>query len=253
MLRPTAIAAVALSAAIATLACARDRPSAGPADTIDDIEWSYRAASGPHGDPMLRLEREGMNASFDAQDLPEIMAALAASSGRSGEGAAFSVVREAGALACAGRVTALGTAQGTCRFDPDEGFLAALAARGLHPEDVGEMLGLALVDARLASVDALSRDGYRLEDVGALMAVAALGVTPAFVAELRDAGLVVTEVDDLVAARAVEVDAAWVREMAGAGYANLGIEKAIELKAMGVTPDYARRMTRVMRAMEGVE
>ena len=253
MLRMPLTAGLALSAAIVTIACAQDRPGGRSLETVDDIEWRYRAASGPRSDPSLRLEREGMNSSLDPEDLPEVMAALAASAEHPGEGAAFSVVREAGALACAGRVSAIGSAAGKCRFDPDEGFLAALAARGLHPEDIGEVLGLALVDARLASVDALSREGYALEDVDDLMAVAALDVSPAFVAELREAGLDVTEVDDLVAARAVEVDAAWVREMADAGYADLGIEKAIELKALGVTPDYARRLTRVMRAMEGVE
>ena len=251
MLRLPLIAAVALS--IATLACAQGSAKGGTFETIDDIAWSYRAASGPESKAVLRFTRDDMSSTFDPSDLPEIMDALAASPDTPSGDISFSLAREAGALACAGRTTAQGRAAGTCRFDPDERFIAGLAARDLHPEDIEELLGLALVDARLASVDGLSREGFSLEDVGQLMAVSPLDVTPAFVAELREAGLVATETDDLIAACALEIDGAWVKAMAEAGYPDLGIEKAIQMRALGVTPDYARRMVRVMRATEGTE
>jgi hypothetical protein len=253
MPRFTLIATVALSALAATTACAQDGPRGAAFEPVEDIAWSYRAASGPESKAMLRLTRDGMNATFDPRELPEIFDALAASPGQPGETVAFSLAREAGALACSGRTTEEGRAAGTCRFDPDQRFIAGLASRGLPAEDVGQVLGLTLVDAKLTSVDDLSRECVRVEDADQLMAVSALGVTPAFVVELRQAGLAASDMDDLIAARALEIDAAWVEAMAEAGYPGLGIEKAIQMRALGVTPDYARRMARVRRATEGTE
>ena len=252
MLRLPLIAALTLAAA-GTLAYARDAAAGSPSAALDDIAWSYRPATERETRPLLRLTRDGMNSVFDPSDLPEVIAALAAIPAEAGGPASFSLVREAGTLACAGRATGEGRAAGTCRFAPDQQFLAGLAAHGLRPEDNEEVLGLALVDARLASVDGLSRAGFALEDVDQLMAVSALEVTPAFAGELRAAGLVAADTDELVTARALEIDAAWVRGMAEAGFPDLGMEKAIQFRALDVTPDYARRMARVMRESEGTE
>jgi len=253
MSRLPLIAALALCATAGTLAYARDLSGSAAAEPLDGIAWSYQPAKAPQTGPLLQLTREGMTSTFDPEELPEIMAALAAVPDQPGAATAFSLLREAGTLACSGQATGGGRAGGTCRFDPDERFLAGLAERNLQPEDGEDVLALALVDAKLASVDGLSREGFRLEDADQLMAVSALDVSPAFAGELREAGLVAKDVEDLVAARALEIDAAWVRGMAEAGYPNLGLEKAIQLRALDVTPDYARRMTRVMRGMERVE
>ena len=218
-------------------------PSTGP---IDDIEWSYRADP----EPRLQITRKGMNSTFDASELPEIMETLAAASPRSpGEAVSFSLAREAGALACSGRTTGDGDAEGTCRFDATESYLAALAERRLRPEDDTELLALALVDARIALVDGLSRAGFRIEEAGDLIAVAALDVTAGFAEELKGAGLAIDDLEDLIAARALELDAAWLSEMAAAGYPNLTVEQAIQMRALDVTPDYARRMKQVAAAL----
>ena len=217
--------------------------SSGP---IGGIAWSYRAEP----EPRLQVVREGMNSTFDPADLPEIMDALAAASLRSpGEAVSFSLPREAGALACSGRTTGAGEAEGTCRFDASESYLAALAERGLRPEDDAELLALALVDARTALVDGLSRAGFRLEKAQDLVAVAALDVSAAYAAELRGAGLPINDLEDLIAARALELDPAWLSEMAEAGYPDLTVEQAIQMRALDVTPDYARRMKQVAAAL----
>jgi hypothetical protein len=191
-----------------------------------------------------------MNSTFDASDLPEIMESLAAASSRSpGEAVSFDLAREAGALACTGRVDGDGDADGTCRFDPHEGYVADLTARGLRPEDDEELLALALVDARLSLVDGLSNAGFRMDEAKDLIAVAALDVTADYAEELRGAGLLVEELEDLIAARALDLDAAWLSEMAEVGYPNLTIERAIQMRALDITPDYARRMKQVAAAL----
>ena len=255
MLRLPLIAAAVLSAAAATLTFAQDNESAANPPTfvpMTDIEWSYalRTRDG-HDEPSLQFNRDGMNTTMGSDDLPEAAAALATAA--PGEPVSFTIVRDAGMIACMGSVTAADRAGGTCRFDPDRGFVTALAARGLAPEDNEDLLGLAFVDARLASVDDLSRAGFAVVDVDELMTVAALDVTGAYATELRNAGLEPEDLDALVSAKAVGVDPGWIKEMAEAGYPGLDLEKAIELRALGVTTDYARRMARVMRAMEGTE
>jgi hypothetical protein len=191
---------------------------------------------------------------FSPEDAKDIMGEIAtASLARPGEAVTFTLVREAGTLACRGRAERAGEAFGTCRFGPDKGFTDALSRRGLPPEDSAEVLALALVDARVAPVDGLLDAGYRFEDAGEVVAVAALDVTAAFAGELRGAGLTIDDLDDLVAARALHIDGAWLGEMARAGYPGLTAGQAIQMRALGVTPDYVRRMTRVLSALGGIE
>lgn len=246
MLR-SAIPLAALGLAVTgTLIHAATPRTSNPLAPIKDIAWSYRSDA----EPQLQVVHEGMNASFDASELPEVMAVLAAASPRSpGEAVSFSVAREAGALACTGRRDADGDAAGTCRFDPNEDFAAKLTARGLAPEDGSEMLALAVVDARMSLVDALSQAGFRMEDAGDLVAVAALNVTARYAEELKGAGLVVDELQDLIAARSLKLDAGWLSAMAKAGYPNLTVEHAIQMRALDVTPEYARRMKQVAAAL----
>jgi len=224
--------------------------AASPSAPIDDVEWAYHGG----GQPNLRLVHHGMNTTLNASDLPEVMEALAAASPRSpGEAVSFSLEREAGALACSGRTDADGDAEGTCRFDPSESYLADLAERGLRPEDADEVLALALVDARMALVDGLSQAGFEMEDASDLIAVAALDVTADYAEELKGAGLKIDELEDLIAARALDLDAEWLGGMAEAGFRNLTVERAIEMRALDITPDYARRMRQVAAALGDTE
>jgi hypothetical protein len=258
MYRSITLATLALFAAAPTLsqtAQTAHQAAARAYRALDDIRWSYDEESSPgHSTNQLRLTRDGMNTGFGSDEARRLMGELATASLASpGEAVSFTVVRDAGALACSGRVERQGHASGSCRFDPDERFIRALAGRGLPPEDSEEVLSLALVDAHIASVDGLVAQGYRFEKADDLVAVAALDVTPAYAGELRDAGLKVGALDDLVASKALGVDASWLREMAQAGYPHLDFDRAIQMRALGVTPEYAMKMTRVLRAVGEIE
>lgn len=259
MIRAPILAALTLFAAAPTLPQSAAREATAPAPrsypAIERIDWTYGAeSSGEKSHNQLRFSHEGSTSSFGSDDAPEIAGELAAASLASpGEAVSFALVREAGALACTGRVVEAGRAAGTCRFDPDEGYIAELARRGLVPEGSKEVLVLTLVDGRIALVDGLVRLGYRIEDTNDLIAVAALDVTPAFAGGLRDAGLVIDELDDLIAARALGIDAEWLDAMARAGYPDLDAGQAIQMRALGVTPDYAERMSRVLSALGEIQ
>jgi hypothetical protein len=221
-------------------------PSTEPVRAIDDIEWSY--ARGDH--PSIRLTREGLSSTMNLSDVPAAASGFAAgSSSNPDDPVSFDLAREAGSLACTGEWFANDRARGTCRFDPSAAFVSALAARGLRPDDSGEALALALVDAHVGEIDALEHAGFDLADVDDLMGVAALDATAEYAGELRAAGLAIDELDDLVAAKALEICPRWLSEMAEAGYPNLTIDQAISMRALDVTPDYARRMKRVASAV----
>lgn len=259
MIRTPILAALTLlTAAPSTPQSATPSPVEAPMQSypvLERIDWTYGAdtSHGTHA-PQLRFSHEGSMSSFGTDKVPEIASELAATSLASpGEAVSFSLAREAGALACTGRVLGAGRAAGTCRFDPNERYVAELARRDLFPEDSKELLVLALVDGRIALVDGLMRLGYGFEDVDDLIAAGALEVTPAFAEGLRDAGLVVDDLDDLIAARALGLDAEWLMAMARAGYPDLEIEQAIQMRALGVTPGYAQRMSRVLSALGEVQ
>ena len=248
----TLFAAAPILPQATALSAAEAPPRTYPA--IDRIDWSYRDDEEPGRTKQLRFSHNGMVSSYSPDEAAGIMGELATASLASpGEAVTFTVVREAGALACSGRVERAGSASGACRFDPGKPFTDALSRRGLPPEDSDDVLALTLVDARIASVDGLLDQGYRFDDADDVIAVAALDVSPAYAAELRGAGLKIDDLDDLVASRALHVDAAWLGEMARAGYPGLKVEQAIQMRALGVTPDYAKRMSRVLSALGEIE
>jgi len=211
--------------------------------TYDDEGFHYRGAV-----RQLRFRHDRSDSSIDADGHPDVQRIVSSiAHAAPGEPVAFSLAREAGTIVCTGRAEDGGRGSGTCRFDPDQSFAAALASRGIAVDDSDEMLALALVDARLATIDGLAESGFHVGGAGDLIAVSALGVTPAYAAELRGAGLKNDNVGNLIAAKALKIDARWLGEMAAAGYPDLDVGKAIQMRALGVTPDYALKMARVMR------
>jgi hypothetical protein len=262
MFRIPFIAALALLAAAPSLPQPAPPAAAAAAGhsypAIERIGWTYGDESygnGPHD--QLRFTRDDhghFNSSMGPDDGADARAVIASiERARPGDAISFSLVREAGALACTGRAEADGRASGTCRFDPDQGFATELARRGMAPDDSDDMLALTLVNARIATVDTLTAKGFRFDGAGDLIAVSALGVGAAYADELRGAGLRIDELGDLIAAKALKIDAQWLGDMARAGYPSLAVGQAIQMRALGVTPDYALRMGRVLHAVHEIE
>ncbi len=208
---------------------------------LTGIKWEMATAA--TGEVRLRLnhKRSSSDVALDGsrRELADARTALA----RSAAGpVAFTIVHEAGTLRCTGRLAGAFEGAGTCRFSGDPGFSAALAARGLAPEERSEQLAMLMVDATIALADELAREGVGADDAGGLVAAAALGVTPDYVRELKAAPLVLTNLGDAVACRALDVDGAYVRGLAAVGYGGLTADDAVKMMAMGVTPRYARAM-----------
>jgi hypothetical protein len=262
MFRTPFVAAIALLAASPTLPRAAEPAAAATPRhayaAIEKVRWTYGEETyrgGLHRQLRFsRDERGHFNSSVGPDDAADAQAAIAAiERAHPGDAIAFSLTREAGTLACSGRAEDGGRASGACRFDPDQGFAAGLARRGIAPDDGDDLLALTLVDARLATVDGLTADGFRFDGAGDLIAVTALGVSPAYSDQLRGAGLRIDELGDLIAAKALKIDAQWLGDMARAGYSNLAVGQAIQMRALGVTPEYAMKMGRVLHAVHELE
>jgi hypothetical protein len=259
MFRTPLLAALTLLVAAPSLPQSAARPvqvaEARAYRPIETIRWTYDDESDPGGSSwQLRFRYDKSNSSVDSDGVPDVRQVIdTIAHAAPGQAVSFNLSREAGGLACIGRAEANGRGSGTCRFDPDNGFAAGLARRGIAPDDSEDLLALTLVNAHVATADALAGDGFRFADSGELIAVSALGVTPAYVSDLRQAGLRVDELGDLIAAKALKVDGQWLGAMARAGYPDLAVGQAIQMRALGVTPDYATRMARVLHAVGEIQ
>ncbi|MGZ3259567.1 MAG: hypothetical protein ACXU6Q_10330 [Croceibacterium sp.] len=259
MIRTPLLAALTLLVAAPSLPQSAARPvpvaEARAYRPIETIRWTYNEETHPGGSSrQLRFKHDKSNSNVDPRSDPDVQRVIdAIAQAAPGQDMSFYLNQEAGTLACSGHATGNGEGVGTCRFDPDNGFAAGLARRGIGPDDSDDLLALTLVNAHMANVDALTGDGFHFDNSGELIAVLALGVSPTYVSDLRQAGLRVDKLGDLIAAKALKVDGQWLGEMAQAGYPDPAIGKAIQMRALGVTPDYAMKMARVLHTVGEIQ
>lgn len=235
-----AILFAASAAVLTVLACAAPSTAADPL-VVSDIAWKATSAGGK-GEAHFRLSHK--NSTSDVLldgDRDEFGAVRTALQGGAGP-VSFTIVHEAGTLACNGTLTKANAGSGSCRFTSDPAFEAALRERGLAPERRSDLLAMLMVDATIALADGLTEAGVKPVDHDDLIAAAALKVTPAYVSDLRSEAMVLTKVGDAIALKALDVDGAYVRGLAAAGYKGLSAHDVVGMKAMGVSPQYAQAM-----------
>lgn len=232
----------AAAATLSVLACAVPSTAADPL-VMGDVAWSA-SVDGRRGEPQLRVsyKKSTSDVTLDGRR-DEFNAARTALAGAAGP-VSFTIMHDAGTLACSGTLQAANEGKGTCRFTSDPAFEAALAKRGLAPGRRSDLLAMLVVDATIALADGLTREGVAPKDNGDLIAAAALDVTPAYVRDLKAAPLQLSDVQDAIACKALGVDGPYVRGLAAAGYTRLSADDVVGMKALGVTGDYAQAMNR---------
>jgi hypothetical protein len=232
---------IAAAAVLLTvIACAAPSSAADPL-VMSDIEWKAQPGK---NQPHVRVSHKGSSSDLSLDSTRAALAPVRAALQGSAGPVAFTMVQEAGTLACTGTLTRAFDGTGRCRFTSDPAFEAALAARELAPERRSDMLAMLLVDATIALADGLTDAGVKTKDTDDLIAAAALEVTPAYVRDLQSEALVLTEVEDVIACKALGVDGAYVRGLAAAGYRKLSADDVVGMKALGVTGEYAHAMNR---------
>ena len=148
----------------------------------------------------------------------------------------FRIVRDAGTLACEG-VGQRQRATGTCRFEPDAGFVRELERRGLGRPTARQHLHLALQEASLATLDELARQGYEAPDIDRFVEMSIHGVDTEWLRGLERVGFRVENTRQLVEFRIHDVDAAYIGELQAAGFGNLKPKQLLEFRIHDVTPE----------------
>lgn len=216
--------------------------------SFDDLAWRVDGGPGKAAVPSLRVSRGSSSTSMaidGTADLRTLRDALMQAPGP----VSFTLRREAGELTCVGAISGRVDGQGRCRFVSQPAFAQGLAQRSLPLQRQGDdLLALALLDARLASIDALIGEGPRPDSVSDVIAATALGISAAYARDLKAAGLSIRSFDDLVACRALRIDAGYVRSLTAAGYPRLTSQQIISMKAVGVTAPFATAMNAAARS-----
>jgi hypothetical protein len=181
----------------------------------------------------------------------------------------FTINREAGRIEAEGFVKD-GEGAGIFRFEPDSGYVPAMARLGFDDIDAEKQFAMALHDviqefARtvkaedLSGLDTDKLIGFRIFDVNPqyirelraagvpareadkLMAFRVHGVTPGTVRELRKRGLELTE-DQLIAFHVHEVTPEYVAGIEAQGLGRPDADQLIALRVHDVTPQYIAQM-----------
>ncbi|HEY6120953.1 MAG TPA: hypothetical protein VIV66_13410 [Pyrinomonadaceae bacterium] len=145
----------------------------------------------------------------------------------------FSLVREAGRIDCEGSFED-GKGSGTFRFTGNQGFRAAMKARGFDFEQGSGW-----------------RDGNELDD--RLFAATTLNVTTALADDLSSSGFGKLSVDDLFKAAIFKIDSNFIREMKATGFASLAMEDLVKARIFKIDAEFVRQISQMGFAKEPFE
>jgi hypothetical protein len=161
----------------------------------------------------------------------------------------FSLVREAGTIACEGNFQDRKGA-GTFTFTPSASFVANMKSRGFDFEkdsdrernDDGDttdrLFSAAALNVTTALADDLASAGFSKLTVGDLFKAAIFHIDSAFMREMKATGFPNLDMQDLVKARIFHINADFVRQAAQMGFAKEGFESLVKMSIFKVTPDF---------------
>ena len=159
----------------------------------------------------------------------------------------FSLVREAGTIACEGRFENR-KGSGTFTFTPNPSFLSAMKSRGFDFEKENErdnetdtndrLFAAATLNVTTALADDLVSAGFGKLTVGDLFKAAIFHIDSAFMREMKATGFPNLDMEDLVKARIFKIDANFVRQAAQMGLADKGFESLVKMSIFKVTPEF---------------
>jgi beta-lactamase regulating signal transducer with metallopeptidase domain len=153
----------------------------------------------------------------------------------------FPIRREAGTFVVDG-VCRGGMCGGTYAFEPNPGFPAELARRGIGTPTAQEQFELAIMDVGAAWLDELSKGGYQKPDVHGMVRAAQHGVSLDYVRDMAGLGYRLGTVDELIRLRDHGVDPGYVRGMASYGLSRMTSDELVRTRDHGVDPQYVGGM-----------
>jgi len=157
----------------------------------------------------------------------------------------FSLVREAGTFDCEGTF-ANGKGSGSFTFTPDQGFFAAMRAKGfdIAKDDDGDRnvderaMSAALVNVTSSLADDLLSANFGKLDFDDLFKAAIFKIDGKFMAEMKATGFPDLKMEELVKARIFKIDAAYVKQVHEMGFSDKGFESLVKFRIFKVTPEF---------------
>lgn len=137
----------------------------------------------------------------------------------------FSLVREAGTIACEGSFQD-GKGSGTFRFTRNPAFVSGMKSRGFDFE-----------------AESTWNKGHLSEDK--VFTAAALNVTTALADDLLSAGFGKLRVEDLFKATIFKIDSSFMREMKATGYPNMNMENLVKARIFKIDAEFVRQATQM--------
>ena len=186
---------------------------------------------------------DGRHSSNWGRDVPlsELVGLSTADMGGSGATVHFKIVRSAGTLDCEGWFRG-GNGSGHFTYQPNAGFVADLAKRGINAPTAWEQFEMTMAGVGLDLVDELQRQGYDRPTAGGLARMATHGVDLEFVRDLGARGYKLRDSESLVRMRDHGVNPEFIASLDDAGYKNLAAESLVRLRDHGVSEDYITEM-----------
>jgi hypothetical protein len=159
----------------------------------------------------------------------------------------FSLVREAGTIACEGSFQNR-KGSGTYTFTPNLSFVSAMKSRGFdfekdsdrdnEADTTDRLFAAAMFNVTTALADDLASAGFGKLTVADLFKAAIFHIDSAFMREMKDTGFPNLDMQDLVKARIFKIDANFVRQAAQMGFAKQGFESLVKMSIFKVTPEF---------------
>ncbi|HEY6047049.1 MAG TPA: hypothetical protein VIU65_10630, partial [Pyrinomonadaceae bacterium] len=159
----------------------------------------------------------------------------------------FSLVREAGTIACEGSFQN-GRGTGTFRFTANASFISAMKSRGFDFEKSSRwehgdgpenrLFSAAALNVTTALADDLSSVGLGKLDVDDLFKAAIFKIDSKFASEMKASGFPNLDMEDLVKARIFKIDAQFVTQVVQMGFARESFEDLVKMRIFKVTPEF---------------
>ena len=190
----------------------------------------------------VRYGERGYSSNW-SRDVPlgEFVGLSAADMRGSGVTVHFKIVRSAGTLDCEGWFEG-GKGSGHFTYQPNPGFAAELARRGIGAPTEWEQFTMTMAGVGLDLVDELKRQKYETPTTAELARMGTHGADLEYLRNVGRLGYRLGNSAGLVRMRDHGVDPDFIESLNGAGYRNLDAEALVRLRDHGVSEDYIADM-----------
>jgi hypothetical protein len=156
----------------------------------------------------------------------------------------FTIVREAGTIACEGTFSQ-GLGAGFWKFSPSASFVSAMSSRGYGNLTDSDLVRAAFNNLTIKYTDELRAAGFEKLTFDDLARAASHQITVAYINDLRGMGFNGLTMSDVIRASNHDIDRSFAGDMRSAGFVSLSLEDLIRLKNHDISSAYVSELKSV--------